>query len=89
MVYFFNTKEDIKFLQDKYKTYTRYKDFYKRQVSFITKRNTDVLTSMLNSHDRLILKPVDGTFGNGVRVINCKDYVDNSLCYFKNILLGT
>ena len=88
MVYFFNTEEDIKFLQNKYKTYTRYKDFFKRQVAYITKRNADVLTSMLKSHDRLILKPVDGTFGEGVRVINCKDYVDNHFLLFQEYPSG-
>ena len=88
MVYFFNTEEDIKFLQDKWKTYTRYKDFFKRQVVFITNRKADELTSMLKSHIRLILKPVDGTFGKGVRIISCKDYVDNNVSIFQEYPSG-
>lgn len=77
MVYFFNPTNEITFLQDKWKTYTRYKDFFKREVLFVTESTIDSWKQFISSHESIILKPVDGTFGQGVRIIKCSDYINN------------
>lgn len=74
MVRFFNKQDDIAFLQDKWKTYGRYGQFFHRQVLWSLNESNESLQSFFESHDRVILKPVDGTFGIGVKVVQCSDY---------------
>lgn len=88
MVYFFNSKSEIVFLQDKWKTYSRYKDFFKREVLLVTKNDMGSWIRILSSHERLMLKPVDGTFGQGIKIISCKDYVDNPGAIFDEFPFG-
>lgn len=76
LVYFFNDKTEIDFLQNKWLTYTRYKKFFKRDVILAERNNKVKVKEFLNKHDRVIIKPVDGTFGQGIKIIKSSEYIE-------------
>lgn len=78
MVYFFNSKSEIEFLQDKWKTYQRYFDFFNRKVFNVTWDSKTEWRESLSSFEKLIIKPIDGTFGNGVRIMGQQDFFNIS-----------
>lgn len=74
---FFNRLEDITFLENKWKTYCRYREFYHRQVLWSPLETKESLGLFFNNHDYAVLKPVDGSFGKGVNIVLCSDYAKN------------
>lgn len=77
MTCFLNTKEEALFLRNKWKTYQRYGDFFDRKVLHVTNDNLAEWTDFLKSQEKLIVKPWDGSFGQGIKIINCKEYLSN------------
>ena len=64
-----NDKEGIRLLRDKYRTYLRLKEYFKRDIVMVRGRR-DLLTfrRFLKTHDRFALKPNKSNSGTGFRI---------------------
>ena len=73
-----NTSDSKYILSDKYKAYLHFRDYYQREVVFISGRESEVdFTSFCRSHPRFIVKPLSNWCGRGIRLI---DTCDSSFC---------
>lgn len=85
MVYFFNTEETIKFYQDKWKTYEKFHDFFNREIILLSENGLDEFIAFASRHKRFITKPVNGSFGDGIFLIdsdNANSQKFSELCRF-------
>ncbi len=65
-------------LSDKYKAYLHFRDYYQRDVVFVSDRKSDDdFNSFCHSHPRFIVKPLSGRWGSGIRLV---DTCDGSFC---------
>lgn len=71
----YNNKENTDILDDKYKSYLRFKEFYKRDVIKIKgKEDRNIFEQFCEKHQIFIVKPINLFQGKGVFIINQKDY---------------
>ena len=67
----FNSSQDIEICASKAKTAEKYADFLKRDYCVVESLNdVDKLSSFLSKHKRVILKPVAGSLGRDVRIVD-------------------
>lgn len=75
-----NQRKNTDLLENKYRTYKKFKDMYKREVIRIlknekpTEENLAKLREFAERHENYVVKPVYAAFGNGVRVENLGMY---------------
>ena len=76
---YLNTKEIYLLTCDKGQTYQHFKDYYKRELISVSSENVESLEAFkefAKRHDRFIIKPTHGNYGNGVRIIEKEDLKD-------------
>lgn len=78
----FNTKESAAILFDKWKTYEVLKPFFKRKAClFRGLIDEENFCSLLKESGRLIIKPLAGSFGIGIKIVESestdKDFIQN------------
>ncbi len=64
---------------DKGATYQRFGRFFRRELVAVSKDDPasgSAFTSLAERHDRLVIKPNYGNFGNGVRIVRTADTAD-------------
>lgn len=65
-----NDRKAAKLLSDKWKTFCLYRPFFQRDaIQVKNKDDFSQFEAMLNQKARLILKPIDGTFGKGIQIV--------------------
>lgn len=70
----------IDLLRDKYKTYELYKSFYKRDaIKLIDKNDSIKFLEFSKKHKEFVIKPLNGTWGVGVKIIKVSDFFPDSL----------
>lgn len=66
-----NSHQAVAALDDKWETYRLFHDFFKREAIKVTGiRDLETFNRLLKSKGRLIIKPLRGSFGKGVQIIN-------------------
>lgn len=91
LAYKFNPRKVRKLFKDKYKTYEKFKPYYKRDAINITPGNDNNLkafTDFVENHPKIIIKPVDGACGFGIKVVESKDIKDCNK-YLSELLIKT
>lgn len=81
-----NIKTPVCNMSNKYEVYKRLRKYYKRDADYVL-RKTDMhrLYNMLDKYGRVLLKPLYGSLGKGVMVLDSKDVVRDDA--FENNLL--
>lgn len=70
-----NEREGLNILNNKMRAYEQYKDFYKRDVIKIDGLNDlEKLKEFCAKHPRFIKKPLRGSVGSGVEILNIADF---------------
>lgn len=83
-----NSKSIITLLNDKYKCYKKYKEFFKREVlgCYVNRDKGDFI-EFISKHEQFIFKPIDGNCGHGVKIISLEE--DDASSFFdKSIVDG-
>ena len=71
----YNNEENANILSDKYKSYIKFKEFYKRDIVKINgKEDKNIFEQFCKKHQTFIVKPINLWQGKGVFIINQKDY---------------
>ena len=66
-----NSHEAASVLADKWETYRLFHDFFKREAIKVTcTRDLEAFNKLLKSKGHLIIKPLRGSFGKGIQIIN-------------------
>ena len=66
-----NDHSNDEFFDNKWKTYSKFKDFYHRQVLFFENENQyQQFRNFVLSHDVFIIKPLDMSCGKGIQIVN-------------------
>ena len=66
-----NSHEAAATLADKWETYRLFQDFFKREAIKVTcTRDLEAFNMLLKSKGRRIIKPLRGSFGKGIQIIN-------------------
>ncbi|WP_346699810.1 sugar-transfer associated ATP-grasp domain-containing protein [uncultured Alistipes sp.] len=73
---FLNTAEARTILGDKWNTYKEFCTFFDRKACCITnkpqeKEEWDTLYDLFDTYGKLIIKPLDGSFGKGIQIVEC------------------
>ena len=69
-----NSAESQSILNDKYKTYLHFKDYYKRDMVFVGNMEAiDDYLSFCYSHPHFIVKPISKSCGRGIQLINANE----------------
>lgn len=75
-----NTARGTSFLEDKYATYKKFKDFYKREMMCLrahapmTDEERAAFAEFVAGHDRFVVKPTFAAFGKGFRIVSAGDF---------------
>lgn len=68
-------KSEVDHLDNKYTSYQRLKGFYRRDIIFISDDyHKDRFKEFCMKHNKFIVKPDKGSFGQGIKVVNLSDY---------------
>lgn len=73
-----NEKSAIEILSDKWMTYQFYKSFFQREV-IKSAVDDERLVELLRKNGRLIVKPLTGSFGRGIQIINATDNCEETV----------
>ena len=76
---YLNTNEIYLMTCDKGQTYQHFKDYFKRELISVSSENVESLEAFkefAKRHDRFIIKPTFGNYGNGVKIIEKEDLKD-------------
>lgn len=72
---YLGTKEGYDILKDKYKAYNILKKFYKRDLIKIEKQSDyEKFNDYIKKHPIFVKKPIDSSFGQGIELIDSKNY---------------
>lgn len=83
-----NTFENIKKFADKYKCYTYFENYFKRDIVIVNGSEDLIPFSMfVNNHDKFIFKPNDDSGGHGVMVVDKATAGFNMMTLFKSMLV--
>lgn len=77
-------QKEIDAIDNKYIAYERLKQYYKRDLVYIANASADTkdkFREFCSAHKRFIIKPVNGSLGQGIRIINVKDYENIDLLF--------
>ena len=66
-----NDRKAAKLLSDKWETYCLYKPYFQR-VAILVRGGYSQFQELLKQKTRLILKPIDGTFGKGIQIVKAE-----------------
>ena len=78
----YNDKEEMKKFDNKITFDGIYKNYLKRDYIDLSGATCDDFKSFLDKYSKIICKPVDGTGGKGIRVINLDDNIDKEKLYY-------
>lgn len=81
-------KEAAHILGNKYNTYLKFKDYFKRDVIKIADdSNQEKFMSFAAKHEKFILKPIGGALGRKIEIIDTKEYdsLDNVYNYIRSL----
>lgn len=67
-----NDRKAAKLLSDKWETYCLYQPYFQRVAIRVGGGDFSQFQVLLNQKKRLILKPIDGTFGMGIQIVNAE-----------------
>lgn len=71
--------------RDKYEVYLRYKDFFFREACKVSSvEDKDVFLSFVNKYEKVMIKPLGGSLGDGIKIIKIADCQEEN--YFENLL---
>lgn len=69
-----NSAESRDILNDKFKAYQHFKDYYQRDIVFVRdKEAIDVFKSFCQAHSRFIVKPLAEACGRGIQLIDANE----------------
>ena len=77
-----NTPAGGSLLCNKYSTYERFKDYYQREVCYMSggqESDKKEFISFARKNVRIVVKPIDANKGYGVRMINAQKLTDGEL----------
>ena len=63
-----NRAENEQIFNDKALTYQCFKKYYRRDVVKVVKKDEETFNAFVSKHPRFIAKPIDDSFGNGVKL---------------------
>ncbi len=63
-----NRDENEQLFNDKALTYQCFKKYYGREVAKVVKKDEEIYSAFTERHPRFIAKPIDDSFGNGVKL---------------------
>ena len=78
----YNDKEEMKKFDNKITFDGIYKNYLKRDYIDLSGATCDDFKYFLDKYSKIICKPVDGTGGKGIRVINLDDNIDKEKLYY-------
>lgn len=78
-----NRKENETIFMNKYETYKRFKEFYRRDVCLVTddEESRKEFSGFLNTHPKFIAKPIDGSLGMGIAVFDSAEYPSEEILF--------
>jgi hypothetical protein len=70
----YNPTEYDSVFRNKFQTYTKFKKYYGREILWVTDEvNLKEFENFCARHKKIVIKPYDGTFGIGVRIVEIKN----------------
>lgn len=73
-------------VMDKYEVYNKFKEYFKREaVPVRNKSEISHLGRFLAKHKKIVVKPIDGSLGRGVRTLTVDEWKQNSHEFEKNL----
>lgn len=70
-----NNMADAAVFQNKYKTYLKFKEYFRRDAVLITSDDDyDDFCSFVKAHPKFVYKPTNKAFGDGIRLIDISQY---------------
>lgn len=87
VAYWFNPKEKAEEFDNKYLFNKKFNSFIKREWMYTYKSNEKVLKQFLEKQGQVIIKPVNGACGEGIKKISYQDTLKDEKAY-KNLIRG-